>query len=130
MELPEGFDYRGIFAEAHRRLTAAADEAAMELAIARRTGVSAADKEEASLLAETQSLTDAVRQFTQLSQAKQSLAQAEPSKAAATLAKAAPSARATLRLPGRAAPSAQPMRNIEFIVAHVGDSGWSRGKVV
>ncbi len=67
LELPEEIDYRGIFSEAHRRLTTAADEAAMELAIARRTGIVAAD-EEASLLAETQSLTEAVRQFTKLSQ--------------------------------------------------------------
>ena len=28
LELPDGFDYRTIFAEAHRRLTSAADDAA------------------------------------------------------------------------------------------------------
>ena len=38
LELPDGFDYHTIFAEAHRRLTTAADDAALELAIAAAIG--------------------------------------------------------------------------------------------
>ena len=68
LELPDGFDYRTIFAEAHRRLTAAADDAALELAIARRSGAVIGDDAEASLLDETQSLTEAVRAFSEAAQ--------------------------------------------------------------
>jgi diguanylate cyclase (GGDEF)-like protein len=68
LELPDGFDYRTIFAEAHRRLTSAADDAALELAVARRSGAVSGDDAEASLLDETQSLTEAVRAFSQAAQ--------------------------------------------------------------
>ena len=91
LELPEEIDYRGIFSEAHRRLTTAADEAAMELAIARRTGIVAAD-EEASLLAETQSLTEAVRQFTKLSQSANAVIPASQHRATAVSGAPTPSA--------------------------------------
>ena len=70
LELPAGLDYRSIFAEAHRRLSIAADEAAVELAIGPQSAASLSGQQEEVLLDETAVLAEAVQQFAQQPQAK------------------------------------------------------------
>jgi HD-like signal output (HDOD) protein/GGDEF domain-containing protein len=60
VELPEDQNYESIFAEAHRQLSAAAEDAAMELATGRQALPPRAD-DEISILEETRKLSEAVR---------------------------------------------------------------------
>jgi GGDEF domain-containing protein len=65
LELPAGLDYQRIFAEAHHRLIEAADDAAVELAITRRSDAIPTGDDEADLLSDTESLKSAVQRFSQ-----------------------------------------------------------------